>query len=142
MTELIVTLDDSVSATMIKKAISLLKGVKKVVAVHKKVLLKNQLDQMAQLDKLDSLKENWDGEGALPLSKKVVENSRKIIQKADDKTLASWTFSPETNGTLILQKNDNTSCISIGEKDYSAVSSTDVKSHEPFSVNNIVSFIS
>jgi hypothetical protein len=50
MTELIVTLDDSASAALIKRAISLLKGVKQVVTVKKHELTNAQKKQIARID--------------------------------------------------------------------------------------------
>ena len=142
MTELIVTLEDTASATILRKAISLLKGVKKVVAVNKLSPSKEQAEQLDRVKELASLKKNWDGEGALPISKAVIKNAKSIISRSSDKALSMWTFFPEVNGTVILQKNDNSACISIGNKSFTAINGNEVKSQQPFSAKEVVSIIS
>lgn len=142
MTELIVTLDDSASAALIKRAISLLKGVKQVVTVKKHELTNAQKKQIARIEDLSSLEQNWDGEGALPIDKTVIKNSKDFIKKSNDEILSSWTFFPEVNGTVIFQKNDNSACISIGKNEFSGIVADTIKSHEPYSTKNLISFIS
>lgn len=142
MTELIVTLEDSASATIIRKAISLLKGVKKVVAVNRIPLSKEQTEQLDRVQELATLKKNWDGEGALPISKAVIKNAKSIITKSNDNVLSMWTFFPEVNGTILLQKNDNSACISIGKKSFTAINGDEVKAQQPFSAKEVVSIIS
>lgn len=142
MTELIVTLEDSASATILRKAISLLKGVKKVVAVNKVPLSKEQTEQLDRVKEIAALKKNWDGEGALPISKTVIKNAKSIINKSNDIALSMWTFFPEVNGTILLQKNDNSACISIGNKSFTAINGNEVKSKQPFSAKEVVSLIS
>lgn len=142
MTELIVTLEDSASVVIIRKAISLLRGVKKVVAIKKPSLSKQQSEQLGRLEELAALKSNWDGEGALPINKAAIKNARAIIDESNDSVLSSWTFFPEVNGTILLQKNDNTACVSIGKKDFSAINDKEEINRQPFSAERVVSFIS
>lgn len=142
MTELIVTLDDSAPVNIIKKAISLLKGVQKVATFNHIVMSERQSEQIARLKELASLKHDWDGEGALPIDKIVLKNAKSLIMKSSDDVLSSWTFFPEVNGTVLFQKNDNNACVSIEKNDFSAVNGKASMSVQPFSIDKIISFIS
>lgn len=142
MTELIVTLEDSASATILRRAIGLLKGVKKVVTVHKDSLSEKQAEQLKRIKELAALKRNWDGEGALPISKAVIKNAKSIVDKGNDNLLSTWTFFPEVNGTILFQRNDHSACVSIGNNDFTAINNNEIKTKQPFSAERIISFIS
>ena len=80
-----------------------------------------------RLDYLATLKEDWDGEGALPISRQVLDNLRRVLFISDDNDWKEWMIGPETNGTLGLQNSVSDACISIGENEYSYYAEIDGK---------------
>lgn len=68
---------------------------------------------------LSKLLANWDGEGALPISRKVLLNIKKVLQISNDSDWQNWLIGADTNATLGLQSKITDACISIGEEDYS-----------------------
>ncbi len=79
----------------------------------------NQAKALDRLDYLSTLKENWDGYGAAPVSAVVVENLKKAIKTSRDDDWESWMISPATNGTLTLQSKLHIASISVGDEAYS-----------------------
>jgi hypothetical protein len=80
---------------------------------------KNLSRVYSRLDYLGTLKENWDGENALPVSKKVISNLKNVLLLSDDNDWENWLIGPDTNATLGLQSKKTHACISIGNDEYS-----------------------
>lgn len=137
MPELIVTLEDTASANILRKAIELLKGVKKVSIKKDAPLSIIKASQLKELEKMEQLEQNWDGDAAVPIRRRAIKNMRGIILKSDDDVLSHWAIFPETNGTLLFQKDDYSACLSVGERDYTLISPILNKNHEAISINTI-----
>ncbi len=80
---------------------------------------KNLSKSFARLDHLASLEENWDGEGALPISRIVINNVKSVLAISDDKDWDEWLIGPDTNATLSLQSKTTRAAISIGTEEFS-----------------------
>lgn len=74
-----------------------------------------------RLEMLGELKEDWDDEGALPISKEVVGHVRVLLDSLNDELLDGWNLFPAINGTLTFQHASLDAILSIGEEDYSFV---------------------
>ena len=92
---------------------------------------------LRRLDQLESLRYDWDGNGAAPVDREVIANMHSVIKHSVDKDWSFWIISPETNGTLNITSKKQMSSISLGIKEYSFYSfSADGEqtgSHLPFS---------
>ena len=74
---------------------------------------------------LATLERDWDGEGALPISKTVINNLKRVLTISDDEDWKYWLISPAPNGSLGLQSKRHTASISIGDEVFSYYSETD-----------------
>ena len=99
----------------------------------------------ARLDHLATLKEDWDGEGALPVSRKVINNVKSVLAISNDEDWAEWTISPDGNATLGLQSKPHTTLISVGANEFSYFVMVDGKkygeSHVPFNPETLLSIM-
>ena len=73
----------------------------------------------SRLDYLSTLQSNWDGEGALPVSRSVIRNLKAVLLVSDDSDWDGWLIGPDSNATLCLQSKQTNACMSIGAKEYS-----------------------
>ncbi len=73
----------------------------------------------SRLDYLSSLKEDWDGEGALPVSKRVIDNLKSVLLISFDEDWKDWLLGADSNATLGLQSDKTNACISLGAKEFS-----------------------
>lgn len=80
---------------------------------------KNLSRTFSQLDHLATLQEDWDGRGALPISRKVINNVKQVLAISDDNDWEDWVVSPGTNSTLYLVSRKNRASVSIGVDEYS-----------------------
>lgn len=117
---------------------NLLSGANKTVKVQ--LLRKLKQDLTTQLDETDvrdeigqaayyelikkfntykSYAAGWDGEDAVPLTKKVVENFNLVLEQLDYKLLQGLTIYPETNGSLLIDSTKREAGISLGEQNFS-----------------------
>ena len=76
-------------------------------------------DAFDKLDELSLLKEDWDGEGALPISPRVMKNMKDVLLISDNDDWENWTFGPEVNATIGLQSKHNRALISLGAEEFS-----------------------
>lgn len=87
----------------------------------------------------------WDGEDALPLTSKVVENFRKVLRAGDNEILSSINIFPDDNGTLEIQSKIGMAGLSIGNDGFSkyVVDNGHVigENHIPFSPENVLDAI-
>ena len=92
-----------------------------------------------RLDYLASLSNNWDGYGALPVSRKVIGNIKAILLISDDE---DWLIGAEPNATIALQAKTKVVSISIGNKEFSYYANIDGKesgdSHVVFSSESVL----
>ena len=72
-----------------------------------------------RLDHLAALKNNWDGEGALPISRKVINNVKNVLAISDDEDWEEWMIGPDGNATLGLQSKTTRAAISVGANEFS-----------------------
>ena len=74
---------------------------------------------LERLSDFQEYEEGWDGDDAKPLSKSVVKNFKRLLQKCHEIDLQGWTIYPAANGTLLLQRKERKSGINIGTNGYS-----------------------
>lgn len=72
-----------------------------------------------QLNHLRTLQQDWDGRGALPISRKVINNVKMVLAISDDADWDGWMVSPNVNATVMLQSNKRRASISLGAEEYS-----------------------
>ena len=72
-----------------------------------------------RLDYLSSLEANWDGYGALPITRKVIGNLKRVLLVSDDDDWKNWLVGAEPNATLALQSKTNRVSISLGNDEFS-----------------------
>jgi len=80
-----------------------------------------------RLDHLATLQRDWDGEGALPISPRVIKNVKDVLLISEDADWADWLIGPDSNATLGLQSRATKACISIGAREYSYYARKDGK---------------
>ena len=93
-------------------------------------------DAYDRVDHLAMLQKNWDGEGALPISPKVIRNIKSALMISDNADWQNWSISPDGNATLGLQSKKQKALISIGAREFSYFAMVDGQkcgdSHVPF----------
>jgi hypothetical protein len=70
---------------------------------------------------LAALPQGWDGDNALPMQKKTVQNMQRLLKSGISADFRDWALFPDDNGTLLLQSKDGKASISIGNASYSFV---------------------
>ena len=80
---------------------------------------KNLSKAFARLDHLATLERDWDGEGALPISKTVINNLKRVLTISDDEDWKYWLIGPDSNATLGLQAKTTKAAMSIGADEFS-----------------------
>lgn len=98
-----------------------------------------------RLDYLASLSNNWDGYGALPVSRKVIGNIKAILLISDDEDWQDWLIGAEPNATIAIQAKTKVASISIGNKEFSYYANIDGKesgdSHVVFSPESVLNLM-
>lgn len=96
----------------------------------------------ARLDELSQLREDWDGEGALPISPRVIRNMKDVLLISDNEDWENWMIGPDSNACIGLQSKRSRACVSLGAKEYSYYWETDKgeegKSHVEFSPEKLL----
>ncbi len=78
-----------------------------------------------RVDHLSQLRDGWDGNDALRISYKVLQNIRAVLLLSDDADWQHWMISPDVNGTLMLQSDRHIASLSLGDTEYSYLSRKD-----------------
>lgn len=90
-----------------------------------------------RLNYLSSLLYDWDGEGGLPISLRVISNIKNVLSISTDVDWENWMIGPDTNATLVLYSKKTKASISMGSDEYSFYMKRDgeryAKSHIVFS---------
>ena len=73
----------------------------------------------ARIDELSQLKEDWDGRGALPISKDVLYNIKNVLSISEGADWQNWLIAPDVNATICLQSKKKRASISLGNNEYS-----------------------
>ena len=73
----------------------------------------------AKIDELSQLKENWAGDGSLPISQNVLNNIKRVLLISDDKDWNEWMIGPDVNATIGLQSKTHRALMSLGAKEFS-----------------------
>ena len=76
-------------------------------------------DAFDKLNELSRLPEDWDGEGALPISPSIISNMKEVLLLSDNEDWENWTIGPETNACIGLQSKHSRACVSLGAKEFS-----------------------
>ena len=96
-----------------------------------------------RIDHLSTLQKDWDGEGALPISPKVIRNIKSTLMISENSDWQNWTISPDGNATLGLQSKKQKALISIGALEFSYFAMIEGKkcgeSHIPFTPETLLS---
>lgn len=61
----------------------------------------------------------WDGEEALPLTPKVIDNFKEVLKSGDRETLSGIRIFPEDNGTLLIESKTSSAGLSLGNDTFS-----------------------
>ena len=97
------------------------------------------------LEHLSTLQYGWDGDGALPISRKVLNNLRNVLLISDDADWSKWMISPDGNATIMLQSSKRRASISVGAEEFSYYLKVDGKregeSHVDFSAPKFLSIM-
>ncbi|MBQ4406062.1 MAG: hypothetical protein II852_03530 [Bacteroidales bacterium] len=72
-----------------------------------------------RIDELSQLKEDWDGRGALPISKDVLRNIKNVLSISEGADWQNWLIAPDVNATICLQSKKNRASISLGNNEFS-----------------------
>ena len=72
-----------------------------------------------KIDELSLLAKDWDGMGAKMISRRVIDNLKKVLSISSNIDWESWMMSPDTNGAVGLQSKSGMSSISVGDKEFS-----------------------
>lgn len=78
---------------------------------------------------LSQLENDWDGHGALPISRVVLNNLRSVLLISDDEDWEDWMISPDVNATVCLYSPKTKASISLGATEYSYFARIDGKRH-------------
>jgi len=78
-------------------------------------------------EELKNLPQSWDGQGAVPIEKKVVANMQSLLKQGLSTDFHNWVLFPDEAGTLLLQSREGNASISIGSNCYSYVFEKDGK---------------
>jgi hypothetical protein len=65
--------------------------------------LAERLQNEADLASIESLEENWDGEGALAVDRKVVTNARRVLSFFESKRFSPTDVYASSNGTVVFE---------------------------------------
>jgi len=76
-------------------------------------------DAYARIEHLSTLQKDWDGEGALPISHKVLNNLKRVLMISKNADWENWAISPDSNATVGLQSSSTKACVSLGAYEYS-----------------------
>ena len=69
-------------------------------------------DAYEKLDHLATLKQDWDGYGALPISPAVLDNVKAVLLISDNDDWKEWLIAPDSNATLCLEAKNTGASIS------------------------------
>ncbi len=72
-----------------------------------------------KVEELSHLQEDWDGEGALPISVRVLRNIKDVLLISDNEDWENWMMGPETNATIGLQSKHSRALVSLGANEFS-----------------------
>ncbi len=81
----------------------------------------------ARLDHLALLEKDWDGHGALPISRQVINNIKRVLSISDDEDWQEWLIGPCNNATLGLQSKSTRAAMSVGSDEFSYYARIDGK---------------
>lgn len=76
-------------------------------------------DAYARIEHLSTLQKDWDGEGALPISHKVLNNLKRVLMISKNADWENWAISPDSNATVGLQSSSTKACVILGAYEYS-----------------------
>ena len=76
-------------------------------------------DAYDRIDYLSTLRKDWDGHGALPVSHRVLDNIKHVLMISQNSDWEHWMIAPDTNATLCLESETTDAVISLGAHEYS-----------------------
>ena len=76
-------------------------------------------DAFDRLDELSQLPSDWDGEGALPISPRVIKNMKDALLISNNEDWENWMIGPEVNACIGLQSRQSKACVSLGSNEFS-----------------------
>lgn len=72
-----------------------------------------------RLNDLSRLSYDWDGEGGLPMSSRIIDNIKNVLNISTDVDWENWVIGPNANATLVLYSKKTKASISVGANEYS-----------------------
>ena len=73
----------------------------------------------ATIDELSKLEDGWAGNGSYAISKKVINNLKRVLLISENEDWTDWLIGPDVNATIGLQSKTNRAMISLGADEYS-----------------------
>ena len=96
--------------------------------------LKKKLSDIALLE------EDWDGYEAERINPLTIKKFKKVLAACKTTDFAEWSLSPNTNGTLLLERDE--AAISIASKEYSCYAEQGERymeeNHHEFTVTSLL----
>ena len=104
--------------------------------------LQEQFRIKKDLDLFATYKENWDGEGGLPVSTEALKNVESLLPYLSSRCLLQIDIYPENNGSLLIMWRTKEAGINIGNDTYTFYqindNEVDGKSHLPFNIDDVI----
>ncbi len=72
-----------------------------------------------KIDELSKLEDGWAGDGSYAISRKVLDNLKRVLLISENEDWADWMIGPDVNATIGLQSKKNRAMISLGADEYS-----------------------
>ncbi|MBO7139413.1 MAG: hypothetical protein J6W19_02395 [Prevotella sp.] len=73
----------------------------------------------AKIDELGKLEDGWAGDGSYAISKRVLNNLKRVLLISENDDWTEWMIGPDVNATVGLQSKKNRAIISLGTDEYS-----------------------
>ena len=104
--------------------------------------MREQFRLKKDLELFATYKDNWDGDGGLPLSEDVLHNFEELLPYLSSNCLLQIDIYPENNGSLLVMWRNKEAGINIGSNTYTYYQTNgdevEGKSHLPFSVDDVL----
>lgn len=139
MTELVVQVEDNALLPSLRKVITALNGVGRIMLSRRQPAVSpSAMRLLNDLAAFQSYKKGWDGGNASPLSQQVAKHFLQLLSKCTEDDLRDWCIYLEKNGTLILENARQSAQINLADKEFSFFKAdghhTEGESHVKYSI--------
>jgi hypothetical protein len=116
---LLKSLSNTVKAQLVRKLNQSLTTTPDNSVVYDKAEQTAYYELLRKFDTYKKYTKGWDGDDAVPLTQKVIDNFSLILERVDAHLLCNLTIYPETNGTLLIDSTKREAGISLGDNNFS-----------------------